>query len=166
MNLNVYVEEKTKEQIESQPTDDLNRISSFFWLNQLVNLQQGKTKTFSTSKRLPKGETVKKSLVDIWQQRDCNNRNLKKIWTMDTTPSLARSTEELSKSRVMSSLQNVMDNAKKSKIFRCMILPCIKYFSALSTSTWTKPRKKKRGFYRVRNRTTSKKLRRGSQRKV
>ena len=51
----IYIEGKTKENIDSQLNDDLRHVSSYFQSNQLViNLKKGKTEAmlFGTSKRL------------------------------------------------------------------------------------------------------------------
>ena len=48
----------------------------------------------------------------------------------------------MSKLRIMSTLRNYLDNSTKSKIYRCMILPCITYNCTVSLN-WNQTQKKK-----------------------
>lgn len=137
----VYVEGKTKELIELQLNDDLNRISSYFRLNQLViNLKRGKTEAmlFGTSKRLSNGD---KKLSLMYDNKKIETTETYKYLgtTLDTSLSLATNFDKIykramAKLRVMSSLRNYLDNSTKSKIFRCMILPCITYNCTVNLS--------------------------------
>ena len=128
----VYVEGKTKELIESKLNDDLNRISSYFHLNQLViNLKRGKTETmlFGTTKRL--SNSGRKLSLKYDNKEIATTESYKYLGTtLDNALSLTANFDKIykramSKLRIMSTLRNYLDNSTKSKIYRCMILPCI-----------------------------------------
>ena len=130
----VYVHGKTKEIVESKLNEDLKNMSTYFKTNQLIiNLNKGKTETmiFGTFSRLSK--FVKKHTLYY------NDRVIHATETYEYPVTILNSTLSLtsnfnrmykkttSKLRRLYSLPMYFDSSTKAKIFKAMILPCIKY---------------------------------------
>ena len=112
----IYIEGKTKENIDSQLNDDLRHVSSYFQSNQLViNLKKGKTEAmlFGTSKRL--SSCSNKLSLSYDNKAIETTETYKNLGTtLDSSMSLTNNFNKMykramSKLRVLLSLQNHLD---------------------------------------------------------
>ena len=130
----IYLAGESKDEIEESLNQEFKNISTYFDQNQLViNLNKGKTESmlFGTSKKL----STSGKEINLWYKhmRIKSTESYKYLGTLlDNTLSLKENFEKIykrtsSKLRLLSSLHKYLNEDAKVRIYKCMILPCIKY---------------------------------------